>query len=150
MIDLWTWKEILSERCERHLWPIRQSWDELRSHPVWRSNQRLPFLHFLRHLGTEAKVWQFHLWTRTNHFKIMSSLLIHNNDDYFIHALLCEFVQSIIYLFGSSLWINTSRSFSGKSSFPFSVPFFENTFALHSQHATAGKAQLKQAGLTLI
>lgn len=48
---------------EHYLGPIRQSGYELWRHPVWRSNQRLPSLHFLRHLCTETKVWQLHLET---------------------------------------------------------------------------------------
>lgn len=71
IINIWILMELSSEKCERYLWSIRQPWDELRSHPVRRSNQRLPFLYLLRHLSTEAKVWQFHLWTRKKHLKMM-------------------------------------------------------------------------------
>lgn len=54
------WRKI---KCECYLWPIRQSGYELWCHPVWCSNQRLPSLHFFRHLCTETKVWQLHLET---------------------------------------------------------------------------------------
>ena len=53
--------KILKEECEYYLRSIRQSGYELWCHPVRCSNQRLPSLHFLRHLSTETKVWQLHL-----------------------------------------------------------------------------------------
>jgi len=45
----------------QYLRSIRQPGYELWCHPVGGSHQRLPSLYFLRHLGTEPKVWQLHL-----------------------------------------------------------------------------------------
>lgn len=76
-----------------YLWSVRQSRYELWCHPVWCSNQRLPSLYFLWHLGTETKVWQLHLETEWGRQKeITRKLSGAGKSDYFsqkVHNIVC-------------------------------------------------------------